>query len=117
MSRRGDGEATFEAEGRTWRLRFDFNAMADFEAEAGKGAFDVLEAMQTGKAKATEIRLLFWATLREHHPEITIREAGRMIFAGMEAFHAAAASAMPAPEPGGEGESAGKTQAAASPAA
>lgn len=115
MTRRGEGEATFQADGKTWRLRFDFNAMADFEAETGKRIFDVLEGMEEGAAKsasASDVRALFWAMLREHHPDVTLRDAGRMVTQGMEALNAAALSALPSPEPESEESDAEKPKAA-----
>lgn len=117
MTRRGEGEATFDFGGKTWTLRLDFNAMADFEEQTGKGFLLTLEAMGTGAASANDIRALFWAMLQDHHPELTIREAGRMVTAGMSALNQAAISAMPSAEPEEETATAGKTKAVTAPAA
>jgi hypothetical protein len=115
MGRRNEGEATFEADGQTWRMRFDFNAMADFEEETGQNALAVLQAMEAGKVSAIHIRALFYAALREHHPDITLRQAGRLVASGMEAFETAISSSMPTPQ---EGDIASeKTKAATRPAA
>lgn len=110
MTRRNEGEATFEADGQTWRLRFDFNAMADFEAETGKNALQALEGMETGTASAQDIRALVWAALRDGHPDVTLRQAGRLVVEGLQAFQKAAVSALPSPSDQPEGD-VGKTKA------
>jgi hypothetical protein len=95
---RGDGEATFDVDGTTWRLRFDFNALLDFEralkAETADADLrEVLGRAETGKLTIAETRLLFWAMLQEHHPEATVRVAGRLVIAGMQAMNRAMAAA------------------------
>jgi hypothetical protein len=115
MGRRNEGEATFEADGQTWHVRLDFNAMADFEAETGKNAIAVLETMEGGDASALDIRALFWAGLREHHPDVTLHQAGRLVIAGMEALQSVTSTALPSPEDGDKDPE--KTTAATSPAA
>jgi hypothetical protein len=122
MMRRGEGEGSFEFDGKTWTLRLDFNAMADFEAETGRPFLTTLEAMGEGTAPMGDIRLLFWAMLRDHHPDVTIRQAGRMVTSGMDALSAASLSALPSgsdaevPDAGGP-DAGGKPQAATAQAA
>ena len=115
--RRGEGEATFTADGQEWHLRFDFNAMADFEIATGKNAMAALAAMEGDSISAVDVRALFWAALKSHHPDITIEQAGRMVLSGMQAFQAAAASAMPEAEADSTEALPGKAKAADSRAA
>ncbi len=55
-------------------LKFDFNALADFEAEVGRPFSSIGEA-----AGIREIRAMLWAGLRHKYPKVTVREAGDMI--------------------------------------
>jgi hypothetical protein len=113
MTRRGEGEASFDYDGKSWKLRLDFNAMADFEEKTGKDCLATLEEMASGRVPATEVRVLVWAMLQDHHPGVTIREAGRMAKLALAALNATVASAMPdaAPVPEGEASPAGKLTA------
>lgn len=117
MMRRDEGEASFEFEGATWRLRFDFNAMCDFQETTGKPIFATLEAMEAGGADPFDIRALFWVMLRDAHPDVTLRQAGRMVTQGMAALQAAALSALPSADPANEGDETEKSKAAPSRAA
>jgi len=115
MTRRGEGEASFEVDGKTWRLRFDWNTLADFEQASGKVATTVIDAMGDGTGTMTDVRAMFWAALQEHHPGVGLREAGRLVAAGMQAFHRAAKSGLPGADD--EADPAEKTTAATPPAA
>ncbi|NEX45185.1 gene transfer agent family protein [Pseudotabrizicola algicola] len=117
MTRRDEGEASFECDGEIWRLRFDFNAMCDFQEATGKPIFATLEAMEAGGADPADIRALFWAMLRDAHPDITLRQAGRMVTQGMGALQKAAMSALPSAQPDEGGEQPEKPKAAPSRAA
>lgn len=93
--RRNDGSVAFEANGQTYRLVGDMNALADFEQ-----AFDGLNAMKLLEGDLADLsvrhaRGLFWAMLLEHQPNITIREAGRLFQFGMSAMQDAIKAAFP----------------------
>lgn len=123
MTRRGEGEAQFEANGIVWKLCFDMNAIADFAAATGREKDplpDVVDIIGSGQLSVADNRSLVWALLREHHPDVTEREAGRLAFVAMEAMSQAIASALPVAgthfdTP--EDTDPEKTKAAASPAA
>lgn len=119
MTRRDEGESTFDYEGQTFRLRFDFNAMVDFEELTDKRMLTVLDEMSEGTARAKDTRALFWAMLQKHHRGITQEAAGEMVLVGMAALMAAAESAMPRPDPDAVAmdDQPEKTLAAPSPAA
>ncbi|PTX39070.1 tail tube GTA-gp10-like protein [Gemmobacter caeni] len=114
MTRRGDGEAQFSAGGETYRLKFDFNALADYESIAGAAVWGALDRFAEGEASAEDMRAMLWACLQEHHTGITLREAGRLMSEGQEALSQAMDTALAAPS---AEEESGEPQAATSPAA
>lgn len=73
------GEASFETEGRTYRLHYTWNAAADFEEVAGRPLSDALLDVAREKLSAKSLRAMLWAGLQEHHEEVTLKEAGRLI--------------------------------------
>lgn len=97
------GEVALQYDGATYRMRLDFNALAEFEAEAG--VENALVALQGGM-NARNTRALFWAGLRQCHPEITLAEAGHILTANMDRLGDALASAFPDATPG-NGQQAG----------
>lgn len=72
-------ETRKEVAGRQLRLRYTFNSICAIEERAGMA----LEKLMT--RKFGPVRLLFWGALTELQPEITLREAGDMIGAHMQA--------------------------------
>ena len=73
------GEASFEADGRTYRLLYIWNAAAEFEEVAGRPLSDALLDVAREKLSAKSLRAMLWAGLREHHGDVTLQEAGRLI--------------------------------------
>lgn len=65
--------------GRELRLRYTFNSICAIEERAGMS----LEKLMT--RRFTPIRLLFWGALTELQPEISLREAGDIIGAHIQA--------------------------------
>jgi hypothetical protein len=98
MANRFLGEVTVEAAGKTWTLRCDFNAMCEFEEAAGKGAMDTFAQFEGGGASTADMRLMMWAFLRRHHPEVTLQEAGDVLSEDASVLIKVIASAMPDPE-------------------
>ena len=98
MTRRGEGEAQFEANGVVWKLRFDLNAIADFAAATGREEMpleDVVGIIGSGRMNIAETRILVRVLLLEHHPDVTERDAGRVAFPAMQALGEAIASGVP----------------------
>lgn len=90
-----------------WTLRFDFNALCDFEAETGKNALEFLEQMDAAAyPSASDMRCLFWCGLRQAHPDATLQDAGRLMGQNPTALTAALDAAMPDSSDGG-GDSGG----------
>jgi hypothetical protein len=94
MTRKNGGVVTFESEGQEYQLVVDMNALADFEVATGLNAMSILEG-DVSQLSALHIRALFWAMLVQNHPEMTIKDAGRLVLSGMEAMNRAVAVAMP----------------------
>ncbi len=90
------GEVVVMAGGKAWTLLCDMNALCEFEAKAGKSSTEFLEAIEESKDfKMTDLRILVWAMLLEHHPDATIRDAGKVMSADGDAFQKALDFAFP----------------------
>jgi len=57
----------------------DFNALATLEEVTGKGAFEVLEAFESGKARVTDLRAILFSVLVRHNPNVTVEDAGDLL--------------------------------------
>ena len=105
MANAHKGEVAFEAEGQRYVLRFSIDAICQLEAETSKGIVALISELQDrDKMSITLARQMLWAGLREHHPDITVKDAGELIPAagGMSAlltlFSKAFASSFPSLE-------------------
>ncbi|WP_193063476.1 hypothetical protein [Oceanobacillus oncorhynchi] len=65
-----------ELGGEEKRLRFDFNAMADFEEVMGYGLFAALQESQIG---FKTIRAFYWAGLRWKEKGLTLERTGNLL--------------------------------------
>jgi hypothetical protein len=79
MSNQFRGEASFEVEGKAFRVRFSWNAAAEYEDAAGKPLSDALFDIAREKLSARSLRAMLWAGLQEHHADVTVKDAGRLI--------------------------------------
>ena len=79
MSNPHRGEASFEVEGKAYRVRFSWNAAAEYEEAAGKPLSDALFDIARERLSARSLRAMLWAGLQEHHQEVTLKDAGRLI--------------------------------------
>ena len=79
MSNPHRGEASFEVEGKAYRVRFSWNAAAEYEEAAGKPLSDALFDIARERLSARSLRAMLWAGLQEHHQDVTLKEAGRLI--------------------------------------
>lgn len=73
------GEVAFEADGKTYTLRYSIDALCELEAAVGKG-FPVIasEFSDPDKMSIRLARAILWAGLLEHH-KMTQREAGEVM--------------------------------------
>ena len=79
MSNQFRGEASFDVEGKAFRVRFSWNAAAEYEDAAGKPLSDALFDIAREKLSARSLRAMLWAGLQEHHADVTVKDAGRLI--------------------------------------
>jgi Phage tail tube protein, GTA-gp10 len=76
------GEVEFSVEGKTYKLCFSVNALCELEAVAGEPAGAVFgQLSDLSKARYSTWRALFWAALRDHHADVTLTDAGRLMTA------------------------------------
>jgi hypothetical protein len=76
------GEVAFEAEGKTYTLRFSIDALCNLEEAAGKGFASIaIELSDPEKMSVSLLRKVLWAGLIEHHPDLDVRAAGELILA------------------------------------
>lgn len=74
------GEVSFPVDDKTYILQFTIDAICSLEAENGKGIIGLISELQDpSKVSLTLARQMLWAGLQEHHPEITVKEAGELI--------------------------------------
>lgn len=100
MANKIKGEVALQHDGATYRMRLDFNALAEFEAEIGGDANAVLILQNPAGLNATRTRALFWAGLKQCHPDITKEMAGQILSSNLDRLGDAMASAFPDAEPG-----------------
>lgn len=103
MANKERGEASFEAGGVTYTLRFDQNALCEIEDETSLPHADTLTKLVGKKYWASAARVTLWAGLRKHHPDVSINDAGDILApenqaAALMAISAALTSAFAPPE-------------------
>ena len=115
--------ASLTGEVTTYRLAYDFNAIAEAEQLAGCNLLQGMASVLLNTWTAAQLRGLFYAGLRKAHPDITIQEAGAMVrIDTMPAIHTALLKAynsslpeaerfLKDPSPGGASQPANSTTA------
>ncbi len=94
------GEVTLQHGGATYQMRLDFNALAEFEDALG-GDVNALTILQSASGlNAKKTRALFWAGLKQCHPEMTLELAGSILSANLDKLGDAMATAFPDAESG-----------------
>lgn len=110
--RRIEAEENITVDGADYRLRFDFNVMADFEGRTGgRSLLEAISVDENRSPTATDLRLVFELCLQDYHEGITARQAGRIYSADPASLMRLLAKAFPAPA-GADETTAGKTKAA-----
>ncbi len=78
MGNRQKGEVGFEADGKPYTLVFSINALCELEDRMGE-AVSGIDSLASSRKRFRTIRTVFLCGLLDHHPELTEREAGRII--------------------------------------
>lgn len=74
------GEVTLEAGGQTYTLRLAANALVIAEELLDKGVAEIADMLSDADGfRLGTARALLFAGLREHHPKMTIEDAGEII--------------------------------------
>lgn len=77
MANRQKGEVGFELDGVEYTLSFSINALCELEDAMGASVQEFAPKLANGVDMRTA-RLLVWAGMRDHHEEVTVKEAGRI---------------------------------------
>lgn len=71
------GEASIALDGETYVLKFSLNSICEIEDMTGQSINDTLKQVQANDFRA--VRAVLWGSLLDHHPDITLKEAGALI--------------------------------------
>jgi len=94
------GVVALELDGKAYKACLDLNALCAFDEAQGVGASArLLASLEDPEAEfdVISMRLLFWQALAERHPDLTVKDAGRIMFANQDAFARVALAATPQP--------------------
>lgn len=83
MANRHKGQVARDIDGTRYTFELTVNAFCELEEATGKATLQIMqdmeEAARTGDVRFRDIRRIFWAALIEHHPDMTERDAGRIL--------------------------------------
>ncbi|VCU61275.1 hypothetical protein EPIB2_352 [Tritonibacter mobilis] len=108
------GETEVSADGKIWKLRCDFNAMIAFQEATGMDALDAFEGVEEDNVDFVILRHIMHAFLQHHHEDASLKDAGSVLSADLDAVSRVIASASPELD---EGDTAGNGPAVAGSAA
>ncbi len=71
------GSVALQSGDRAYTLSFSVNALCELEAELDKPVSEIIAEIQNPKqVRMNSIRALVWAALRDHHEDVSIKDAG-----------------------------------------
>lgn len=83
MANRERGEVSLEVGGKEYTLRLSANAQCDLEellsTDDKPVNFQVFMARLIRYERNTDVRAFLWATLREFHPQMSLKDAGTLL--------------------------------------
>ena len=80
MANRMKGEVSFKSGEREYILRYSANALCELEDALEMGVNAVASQLADPESMRLKmVRVVFWAGLRDHHPDITLIQAGEII--------------------------------------
>lgn len=83
MANRHRGEVALLIGDATYTLCFSINSLCSLEELLNKSVNEIMAGIGDGsKVRLGTVRALVWAGLSEKHPEITVKDAGRIITEG-----------------------------------
>lgn len=85
MANRFLGEVDVTVDSKNWKLRFDFNAMCEFEDRTGKDAMKLFEDVEEGRIGIRDLRVIALVCMLHHQPDATLKEAGILLSCEMDA--------------------------------
>lgn len=100
------GQVALNAGGRDYNVSYSINALCELEDVLGQPVAKIAASMNDPEnVRMSAVRALVWAGLQDHHPEVTLREAGQIaseasIPVCMEAIGKAFQAAFPEQEEG-----------------
>lgn len=96
------GSIAREHDGESLTLVMDMNAICHFDEATGLNFFDVVGQWEQAQTipPAGHLRAIIHAALQEHHPDKTVRDAGKIISTDMEIFNDLMAACMKGVEAG-----------------
>lgn len=72
-------ETVLTVEGKVYRLLLDINAQVLLEQQAGRDDTLQTVSQRAMDGSVTAARLLFWAALQRHHPDVSLEQAGDLM--------------------------------------
>jgi hypothetical protein len=100
MANKHRGEVALEADGKTFKIAFSINAMCELEDLLNRSIVEVMTELEGARENFARLRIktvraIVWASLRDHHPESTMEDAGDIVTAaGVPAVMAKIAEAI-----------------------
>lgn len=80
MANKFKGDVSFDAGGRSFTMRFSANALCELEDATGMGINALLTVLaDPAKMRLKMVRAVLWAGLQDHHPDVTLHQAGEII--------------------------------------
>lgn len=84
MANKVIGEVPFKVDGKDYILCFDNDALIEMEDKLDAGIVAITQEMQRWtkepeRLRLKWIRILLWAGLKKHQPNMTVKDAGEMI--------------------------------------
>lgn len=110
MANKTKGQVDLLLDGEAYSAALDFNALAEFEDASGvENSLTAIE--DVAKLGAKKLRLLMWCALRQHHEDISLETAGRIVTANLSKLGEMIVAAFPDAQSAEAGE-VGKKRAA-----
>ena len=79
MANSHKGERAITVEGVEYRLRFSVNAICELEDAINAPIETLGSRLASGQAGVRDIRMLWWAALRDHHAAVDLKATGVVV--------------------------------------